>query len=83
MSDLTVTLTGAAAAKLRKLMAEEGYSRAEDAVEGALDAFQDGRAPEIDTWLRDTVAARADALAADASRAMTPDEVRKSMLGKA
>jgi hypothetical protein len=83
MSDLTVTLTGAAAAKLRKLMAEEGYMRAEDAVEGALDALDESRAPEIDAWLRDTISARADAFAADPARAMTTDQVRKSLFGKA
>ena len=80
MSDLTVTLTGAAAAKLRKLMAEEGYSRAEDAVEGALDALD---APELDAWLRETIDARAEAFAADPSRAMTADQVRGALFGKA
>jgi hypothetical protein len=82
MSDLTVTLRGAAADKLRKLMAEEGYAKAEDAVEGALDALDDSRAPEIDAWLRGVISARADAFAADPSRAMTPDQVRKSLFGK-
>lgn len=82
MSDLTVTLRGAAADKLRKLMSEEGYAKAEDAVEGALDALDDSRAPEIDTWLRDVISARADAIATDPSRAMTPDEVRRSLFGK-
>jgi len=82
MSDLTVTLTGAAAAKLRKLMAEEGYARAEDAVEGALDALDASRAPELDAWLRETIGARADAFAADPGRTMTPDQVREALFGK-
>jgi hypothetical protein len=83
MSDLTVTLKGAVAAKLRKLMAEEGYVRPEDALEGALDALDDSRSADIDTWLRDVVAERAKAFSNDPSRAMTPDEVRKSLFGKA
>lgn len=82
MSELTVTLRGAAADKLRKLMSEEGYTKAEDAVEGALDALDDSRAPDIDTWLRGVISARADAITADPSRALTPDEVRASLFGK-
>lgn len=82
MSDLIVTLKGEAAARLRQLMAEEGYARAEDAVEGALDALDASRAPELDTWLRDVVGARADAIAADPTRAMTADQVRHALFGK-
>lgn len=83
MSDVTVTLTGVAAEKLRKLMADEGYTRAEDAVEVALDALDASRAPEIDMWLRNTISARAEAFAADPARAMTPEQVREALFGKA
>jgi Arc/MetJ-type ribon-helix-helix transcriptional regulator len=39
MSDLTITLTGFAADKLRKLVAEERYASPEDAVADALEAL--------------------------------------------
>ncbi len=76
MTDLTIVLTGAAADRVRKLMAEEHYAGPEDAVAEALDALDASRAPDLDRWLRDTIVARAAAFAADPSRALTPDQVR-------
>jgi Arc/MetJ-type ribon-helix-helix transcriptional regulator len=81
MADLTLVLTGAAADKLRKLVAEERYARAEDAVADALDALDASRDAELDAWLRDTIAARAEALAADPGRTLTPQQVRDSLRG--
>jgi Arc/MetJ-type ribon-helix-helix transcriptional regulator len=81
MADLTLVLTGAAADKLRKLVAEERYARAEDAVADALDALDASRDAELDAWLRDTIAARAEALAADPGRTLTSQQVRDSLRG--
>ena len=82
MTDLTITLRGATADKLRKLVAEEQYARPEDAVADALEALDDNRDATLDTWLRETVAARADAAANDSSRLLTPNQVRRQLLGK-
>ena len=76
MTDLTIVLSGAAADKVRKLVAEEHYPGPADAVADALDALEASRDPELDRWLRDTIVARAEAFAADPSRALTPDQVR-------
>jgi hypothetical protein len=76
MSELKIVLRGAAAEKLRKLVSEERYARPEDAVEDALDALQASRDPALDAWLLDVIATRAEALAADPSRARTPEQVR-------
>ncbi|MBL8537740.1 MAG: hypothetical protein JNM59_10095 [Hyphomonadaceae bacterium] len=80
MPDLTITLTGDAAEKLRKLMMDEHYDRAEDAVADALEALVASRDPALDAWLHDVIAARAKAHAADPTRAMTADEVRTQLL---
>jgi putative addiction module component (TIGR02574 family) len=82
MTDLTITLKGAAADKLRKLVAEEHYARPEDAVADALDALDDSRDAELDSWLRDTIAARIDEHNADPSKALTPEEVRRELFGR-
>jgi hypothetical protein len=82
MTDLTITLRGATADKLRKLVAEEQYARPEDAVADALEALDENRDATLDAWLRNTIAARADAAASDASRLLTPDQVRKQLFGK-
>ena len=82
MSDLTITLRGEVAEKLRKLVADEHYTRAEEAVADALDALDASRDPALDAWLRDIVAARAEAFAADPNRARTPQQVRENLLGK-
>jgi Arc/MetJ-type ribon-helix-helix transcriptional regulator len=76
MSDLTITLKGDVAKKLRKLMAEERYARAEDAVADALEALDASRDPTLDSWLRDLIVARAEAHAADPSRRLSADELR-------
>jgi hypothetical protein len=76
MSELKIVLRGAAAEKLQKLVSEERYARPEDAVEDALEALEASRDPALDAWLRDIVATRADALAADPARARTPEQVR-------
>ena len=55
----------------------------EQDVRSALDAFDASRAPEIDAWLRETISVRAEAFAADPGRAMTPDQVREALFGKA
>jgi hypothetical protein len=77
MTDFTLVLKGAAADKLRKLVAEEHYDRPEDAVADALDALDAGRDPALDAWLRQTIAARAEAFAADPSRALTASQRRQ------
>jgi hypothetical protein len=82
MVDLTLVLTGAAAGKLRKLVADERYARPEDAVADALDALDASRDPALDAWLRQSIAARAQAFAADTSRGLTPSQVRECLLGK-
>jgi|CXWL01.1.fsa_nt_gi hypothetical protein len=82
MSDLTLVLSGAAADKLRKLVAEERYERPEDAIADALDALDASRDPALDAWLRQTIVARAEAFASDPTRALTPNQVRESLLGK-
>jgi hypothetical protein len=82
MVDLTITLTGPVAEKLRKLIAEERYKRPEDAVADALDALDADPDPALDAWLRQTIAARAEAFAADPSRGLTPNQVRESLFGK-
>ena len=76
MSELKITLSSAAAEKLQKLVADGRYARPEDAVEDALDALEASRDPALDTWLREVITARADALAADPSRGRTPEQVR-------
>lgn len=82
MSDLTITLTGETAEKLRKLVAEEHYARAEDAVVDAIEALEASRDPALDAWLRDTIVARAEAFAADPGRALTADQVRTQLFGR-
>ncbi len=82
MNDLSLVLKGAAAEKLRKLVAEENYAGPEDAIADALDALDASRDPALDAWLRQTIVARADALASDPTRALTPSQVRESLLGK-
>lgn len=82
MSDLTITLTGEAAEKLRKLVAEEHYARAEDAVVDAIEALEASRDPTLDAWLRDTIVASAEAFAADPARALTADQVRAQLFGR-
>ena len=83
MSELKIVLSGAAAEKLRKLVSEERYARPEDAVEDALDALEASRDPALDSWLRDVVTARAEALAGDPSRAHTPEQVRAQLRDQA
>ncbi|GIK50499.1 MAG: type II toxin-antitoxin system ParD family antitoxin [Hyphomonadaceae bacterium] len=80
MSDVKVTLSGEAADRLLRLVAEQKYARPEEAIEDALDALEESRASDLDAWLRDVVAARADALAADPSRALSAEEVRTRLL---
>lgn len=82
MTDLTITLRGDAAEKLRKLIAEEHYVRAEDAVVDAIEALEASRDPALDAWLRDTIAARAEAVAADPGRTLTADQVRAQLFGR-
>jgi|GEM_PF-2446476 len=76
MSDVKITLTGEAANRLRRIISDQHYASPEDAVADALDALEENSAPALDDWLRDVAAARADALAADPSRAMSADQVR-------
>ncbi len=76
MTDLTIVLTGAAADRVRKLVAEEHYSGPAEAVADALDALEANRDPELDRWLSDTIVTRAEAFAADPTRSLTPDQVR-------
>jgi hypothetical protein len=80
MSEAKVTLSGEAADRLLRLVAEQNYARPEDAMADALDALEANTAPSIDKWLKTTISARAEALAADPSRAMTADEVRARIL---
>jgi Arc/MetJ-type ribon-helix-helix transcriptional regulator len=80
MSDLTITLTGEAADKLRKLVADQRYARAEDAIAEALDALEASRDPALEAWLRDVITARAEANAADPARSLTADEVRAQLI---
>lgn len=80
MSDVKVTLSGEAADRLLRLVAEQKYARPEEAIEDALDALEESRASDLDAWLRDVVAARADALASDPSRALSAEEVRTRLL---
>jgi len=77
MSELTLTVKGAVAEKIRRMVADGRYQRAEDAVADAIDALDAGA--ELDTWLRQTIVARAEANTADPSRALTPDEVRAAL----
>jgi len=79
MTDLTITLKGAAAEKLRRLVADGRYAQAEDAVADAIDALDAGA--DLDDWLKQTVAARAEAHAADPARALTPAQVRAALRG--
>lgn len=80
MSNVKVTLSGEAADRLLRLVAEQKYARPEEAIEDALDALEESRASDLDAWLRDVVAARADALASDPSRALSAEEVRTRLL---
>lgn len=82
MSDVKIILSGAAAEKLRKLVAEENYARPEDAVEDALEALEAARDPALDAWLREDILARARAFDADRSRAVTPQQLRDRLFGK-
>ncbi|MEJ0058969.1 MAG: type II toxin-antitoxin system ParD family antitoxin [Terricaulis sp.] len=82
MTDLTITLSGEVAEKLRKLVADEHYARPEEAVADALDALNASRDPALDAWLRETITARADAFEADATRGVTPDQVRERLFGQ-
>lgn len=77
MSDLTVTLKGAVADKLRRLVADGRYARPEDAVAEAIEALDAGA--DLDAWLGETIAARAEAHVADPSRALTPAQVRAAL----
>jgi len=74
MTDLKIVLRGATADKLRKLVAEEHYAHREDAVADALGALEASCDPALDSWLKNVVAARADALAGDPSRTLTAEE---------
>jgi Arc/MetJ-type ribon-helix-helix transcriptional regulator len=77
MPDLTITLSGATAEKLRKLVEEERYASPEEAVSQALDALDESRDPTLDAWLRDTIARRADP-----TRALSADDVRARVFGR-
>lgn len=79
MLELKIVLRGAAAEKLKKLIADEHYAHPEDAVEEALDALAASRDPALDAWLRTAIAGRAAALAADPARGRTPDQVRERL----
>jgi hypothetical protein len=82
MSELKITLRGETADKLRKLVAEEHYDHPEDAVADALEALDASRDADLDAWLRDVIAARADAFADDPSRGLAPEEVLERLRRK-
>lgn len=81
MSEVTITIRGAAAERLQKLVSEKQYDGPEAAVTDAIDALEaEGPAdPEFDAWFRDVVIPRADASSDDD---MTPDEVQARLFGK-
>ena len=74
MTDVTIALRGAAADKLRKLVAEDNYADPEAAVADALEALDANRDAALDAWLREVVAERLDD--ADPAQALTGDQVR-------
>lgn len=82
MSDdaITVVLRGAAAERLRRMVAEEGHASAEDAVASLLHASE-ADDPALEAWLRDAVMIRLNAAAADPTRLRSLAQVRERLLG--
>ncbi len=83
MPELTLTLKGDAASRLERLLRIAAYPNAEAAVADALEALECNLAPELDTWLRDVVGPRLDAMRAAPDASLTADQVRARLFGKA
>ena len=78
---LTLTLTGADAERLTRLMESGNYASAEDTVSEALAALEEAADPVLDAWLQEVVADRFDAHAADPARGVPLDVARRRVLG--
>lgn len=83
MSEPTTTLIlcGADAERLARIVKSGGYASPEAAVADALATLEDSADPALDAWLRDVVAQRFDASAADTTRNVPLDEARRRLLG--
>jgi len=80
MTDLTLTLTGAAADALRRLTQARGFETPAEAVVALLDESVRADA-ELDTWLGEVVLARYDASQADPSRKVSLKDARRRLRG--
>lgn len=80
MADLTLTLSGEAAATLQRFTAEGGYASPEAALAALLEQQCAPEDPELERWLQDVGAARYDALKADPSRALSVAQARAMLL---
>ena len=65
------------------MLRNAAYPNAEAAVADALEALENNLAPELDTWLRDVVGPRLDAMRASPGASLTADQVRVRLFGKA
>lgn len=73
-----IPLTEAQAAEIERLLADGVCADAGDVVVAGLEALAAQEAG-LDAWLRQEVAPVAAAMAADPSRAMTPEQVREAI----
>lgn len=76
----TLTLSGADAERLARIVKSGGYASPEAAVADALATLEDSSDPALDAWLRDVVAQRCDANAADPTRNIPLDEAHRRLL---
>ncbi len=81
MTDVTLRLTGDAAATMQRLMREGGYDTPEAALAAVLSDYALGDDPVLESRLRDVVVSRYDAAAADPARAVSVDEARRTLRG--
>jgi Arc/MetJ-type ribon-helix-helix transcriptional regulator len=82
MAEVTLTLQGDAATRLQRLLKDAAYPSAEAAIADALEALEENRASDLDTWLRDVVGPRLDAMRASPGASLTADQVRLRLFGK-
>jgi len=75
-----LNLTGDDAERLFRIMAFQGSETPETVVGEALAALEEQSDTDLDTWLREVVAARIDAFHTDPSRAMSLEEARRRLL---